>query len=743
MAIFVPKYPLVFDTNSVKATSYYSSSYYPWFAIDPSLQIINASANMCWLSSTATFPQKLKTDLGVEYVIDRISFVNYHTNGSATNAGVKNFNLYGTNSATAFNNTTGSDVTDLTLLGSYLALEHTANATQEVLQYFDVVGAGSFRYYVVIITDSYGSVSYVGLRKITFFKLQEVVDTYTRIDPYMLWAYKEQKFHITKNIVPDFIAAYNVWKRSLKSILASSAQNTFICATPDVIFIDRTDIIKRTSTTYNNGDLTTNVDGYIEGTVTVSGTVWPNVKVRLYYNVDGLLIDITKSDENGYFRFNTLEIGKSYYTVVAFKEGFNAIIYDRVPAAGTLPPVVLPPPPPPVPEFWTPDLVYTDNWFTVNELATVEESVDGVAAWRDKSSNNRDAIQLTPSRQPSLTIDGILFDGITQTLRITGPKQSLQNIYIVLKSLDDIFVVFGSGSQAWYGVAGEYNRAVETSANFGNPIITNDGIYSPWTDRVQVYTALYNKFSILCLEGVELQSWNFMDLFYYDAAYPQFNMKGIIKELVILPSSATAYDRVVMEGYLAWEHDLTANLPVDHSFRNVKPYNCIPVYPASFDLASVVSSTVFSSNYAAHYAADPSKNLLGALEGNCFIAGSGALTLPQKFNMAYAEPFIPNRIYIENSHNSGGTTSNGIKTLEIYGSNSYTAFVNVDGNDMSSTTYITTITVPEHIPYNMSSPNIFTFDNENEYQYMICRITGYYAPQSWFGIRRIVFERKL
>jgi len=78
--------------------------------------------------------------------------------------------------------------------------------------------------------------------------------------------------------------------------------------------------------------------GSIVGTVKVEGALRTGMLVRLYYKTNGILIASTKTDVNGRFRFDFLEIGKPLYTVLSFNldESFNAVVMDGVSPVPTL-----------------------------------------------------------------------------------------------------------------------------------------------------------------------------------------------------------------------------------------------------------------------------------------------------------------------------------------------------------------------------------------------------------------------
>jgi len=75
-----------------------------------------------------------------------------------------------------------------------------------------------------------------------------------------------------------------------------------------------------------------NVDttGSISGTVKVNNVAVPNTLVRIYFKENGFYINEIYTDGNGAFKFDFLEVGKPYYTVIAYVSQYNTLVYEDV-----------------------------------------------------------------------------------------------------------------------------------------------------------------------------------------------------------------------------------------------------------------------------------------------------------------------------------------------------------------------------------------------------------------------------
>jgi len=147
-------YPPAHNDTYVKATSTYSTNYWQYYATDPAKSVTSGATSQAWCSANGTEENKFNIDLGGSYEIVRIYLENFHHGGGLTDRGVKDFRIYGTNSAVAFANVTFSDLTDLTLLGSFTAAEHVAADTADP-QYFVLPTTGEYRYYIIRTITSY------------------------------------------------------------------------------------------------------------------------------------------------------------------------------------------------------------------------------------------------------------------------------------------------------------------------------------------------------------------------------------------------------------------------------------------------------------------------------------------------------------------------------------------------------------------------------------------------------------
>ena len=166
MATYTSRYPPQQNGDYVKAY-YYASDSYPWYATDPNKSLIYGAGYNSWKDNAQNSNQRFHIDLGQPFIIRRIYYENFHDSGNSTERGAKNFTLWGSNSADAFNNLDYNDDTGWTQIfteETYFQKHIAAN--QEDPHYILVNNATPYRYYAIKIADNYGDTAYIGLRRI-------------------------------------------------------------------------------------------------------------------------------------------------------------------------------------------------------------------------------------------------------------------------------------------------------------------------------------------------------------------------------------------------------------------------------------------------------------------------------------------------------------------------------------------------------------------------------------------------
>jgi len=165
MTAYTSQYPTQ-DTDHVKATSKYSTSYWPYYTTDPAKALTGSYAGNQWIAANLTITnQRFHIDLGSGYIIRRIYYENSHYSGLESNTGAKNFTLMGSNDAGAFAELTYATDTNWTTIGTYQFDQHAA-ANSADPKYITVNNSTEYRYYALKISDCWGASTYMGIRRV-------------------------------------------------------------------------------------------------------------------------------------------------------------------------------------------------------------------------------------------------------------------------------------------------------------------------------------------------------------------------------------------------------------------------------------------------------------------------------------------------------------------------------------------------------------------------------------------------
>jgi len=161
----VSQYPPAQNDTYVKATTTVAP-YLPYFATDPTRTLAGTPESNCWLLGDVTH-QRFHIDLGSTKTITQIYYENLNGNGDITTGGVKDFTLWGSNSATAFAELTYGIDTDWTQLACSQSTfdKHVVAAVADP-KYIIVANTTAYRYYAFKFADNWGYNGLMGIRRI-------------------------------------------------------------------------------------------------------------------------------------------------------------------------------------------------------------------------------------------------------------------------------------------------------------------------------------------------------------------------------------------------------------------------------------------------------------------------------------------------------------------------------------------------------------------------------------------------
>lgn len=165
------------------------------------------------------------------------------------------------------------------------------------------------------------------------------------------------------------------------------------------------------------------------------------------------------------------------------------------------------------------------------------------------------------------------------------------------------------------------------------------------------------------------------------------------------------------------------------------------VYPPAHN-STYVKANQYSGDYAPYFATDPAKSLIGDSLGNQWYPTNGQDT-NQRFHIDLGIAMKIDQIYYENAHYSGSYTNQGVKDFTFWGSNSATAFAQLNYATDTDWVQITTSAsqFDQHVSANTSDPKYITATPPTTaYRYYAFKFANNWGYSGLMGVRRIVLH---
>ena len=162
------------------------------------------------------------------------------------------------------------------------------------------------------------------------------------------------------------------------------------------------------------------------------------------------------------------------------------------------------------------------------------------------------------------------------------------------------------------------------------------------------------------------------------------------------------------------------------------------VYPPAYNNTYVKATT---AKNAACYATDPSKPLIGIWNFNQWLSANGNPS-QQRFHIDLGEAKVVKRIYYENSHSKGSSTTTGAKNFTFQGSNSASSFAELTYATDTGWANLTTSQsyFDEHAAADEPDPKYITVTNSTAYRYYAFKFADNHGNETNIGVRRIELQ---
>ena len=166
---YTSQYPPAHSSTYVKATTERGAEdFYAYSATNPALSLIGSADYTSWMPTLfIKTNQRFHIDLGSAKTVKRIYYENFHSNGAATDQGVKNFTIWGSDTEASFLELTyGTDTGWTQITPAQSTFDEHVAANQADPKYITLTNSTAYRYYAFKFADTHGSANHMGLRHV-------------------------------------------------------------------------------------------------------------------------------------------------------------------------------------------------------------------------------------------------------------------------------------------------------------------------------------------------------------------------------------------------------------------------------------------------------------------------------------------------------------------------------------------------------------------------------------------------
>lgn len=235
-------------------------------------------------------------------------------------------------------------------------------------------------------------------------------------------------------------------------------------------------------------------------------------------------------------------------------------------------------------------------WYDANDAATIIESGGQVSEWLDKSGNNRHATQASGTNRPTYQASDAMMGGMpsigniaaTGAIGLDTPEMSAQNAYIVTYYKDGLDGTFDgystlfSGAGAWgaFRVMGD-----QSTSNFiGSSNFNDAGTFKNGSTVSSLSSVLPMPASLFVFKSSLARTQVYS--LGYNSQYTDRDWEGAYSEIIFTDGTEDLATQQMIEGYLAHQWGLTADLPSDHPYKETRPtwkYTKVDLVGSLFD----------------------------------------------------------------------------------------------------------------------------------------------------------------
>jgi hypothetical protein len=215
--------------------------------------------------------------------------------------------------------------------------------------------------------------------------------------------------------------------------------------------------------------------------------------------------------------------------------------------------------------IWTPKNIKTELWLDASDITTITLNLGNVSEWRDKSGNNRNAIQTNSTNRPLFVnsslngLSGIIFNGSTSWFNDISTYTGQFFIALCQRDATKAFAGLHTASASELILDNTGNNIISYGSNISyvnGSISTTVTVLSPfiWGFKLDIPNTSSRTLGQEFNSRGATRAW-----------------QGICWELIALSSYPDDFTRQKLEGYLAYKWGLISILPNNHPYKNILP----------------------------------------------------------------------------------------------------------------------------------------------------------------------------
>ena len=218
---------------------------------------------------------------------------------------------------------------------------------------------------------------------------------------------------------------------------------------------------------------------------------------------------------------------------------------------------------------WNPNAIFgLEVWLDGSDVASFIQTSNSIEQWIDKSGNENHFSQSNASHKPTVDNGGVKFNSDDKLTCVNVISFNVLNIFYVKKSNQNQCLDFHDSTDvARHSLVfgGPENGLWKT---FGNPNYFKNGLGISLSSRSIAKQVFHDGTkNLVSITNCSTSGWNTFII----SGYQNYQYVGDYYEIIMVSGLMDISEQQKIEGFLANKWGLTADLPLDHPYKNNAP----------------------------------------------------------------------------------------------------------------------------------------------------------------------------